>query len=178
MSLDINLIYKEKIEGLAKNKTDEVFYNSSEEHAQVVVNAIAKNAEHEIKILCCNMCSKISNNEDYLKSVKGFLSGNKDRKIQILFTKYSDEFPQKPIAGVFKEYADQVEIKKWDSAEKITLKGEPVNFTVSDDRAYRMETDIEKRLAFGNFNNPEGAKNLSSVFDELFNSTFTHQINI
>ncbi|MDR0620139.1 MAG: hypothetical protein LBG17_09610 [Bacteroidales bacterium] len=174
--MDIDLIYKEKIERLAKDRTDEVFYNSSENHARVVVNAIAKNSEQYIKILCCSMCSDVSNNDEYVKSVKNFLSEDKDRKIKILFTKYDGNFPEKPIAQLLKQYTKQVEIKKWDADEEIKFKDKPVNFTVADDRAYRMETDIEGKLAFGNFNNPEGAKNLSSVFDEAFNSTLASPI--
>ena len=43
-----------------------------------------------------------------------------------------------------------------------------VHFTIGDDKAYRIETDIENRTAECNFNNPNLAKATADFFDRLF----------
>ncbi len=162
--------YAEKIFGLAKNKTNELFYNSSTDHAIIVHQAIAQNATDYIYIFSSSMCTEVSNNQQYCEYIENFLAGNKDRKIKVVLTDYNSEFPSKPIAKVFARYSDQVEIKQF--AGFITYKDSHVHFTVSDDRAFRLETDIENQMAFGNFNSPNQAKDLKFIFDKVFlNST-------
>lgn len=169
-------IYAAKIEELAKEKKNELFYNSSEEHAEIVHKALVKNASDYIEILSGNLCSEISNTSEYCRLVEEFLQKESKPSIKILFTNYSKDFLQKPIAGVLKKYPSQVKIKQYEG--QINYKEQPVHFTVSDDRAFRLETDIKKRMAFGNFNSPSQAKSLHTIFNKVFESSLTKPVTL
>lgn len=159
-------VYAEKIFNLAKDKADLVFYNSSPEHAIIVHQALVQNADNYVYIFSSSMCTEVSNNPEYCEIVKRFLSGSENRQIKIILTNYDDGFPEKPIAKVLALFPEQVEVKRFDG--KVEYKGSPVHFTVSDDRAFRLETNIEEQMAFGNFNSPEQARDLKEVFEKAF----------
>lgn len=163
--------YEEEIIQFAENNKDEMFYNIDANHAKIVLRELMKNATQYVYIVCCNMCSDVSNNDPYIEAVKKFLSTDPQREIKILFTNYdSDCFKQTKIEKTLREYPQQVSIKALING-KITGKGDnPVNFTVSDDKAFRMEIDVNEKTAFGNFNNPPYAKILRKHFDRFFNN--------
>jgi len=169
-------VYAEEIFKLARERKNEVFYNSSAEHATIVHQALMKNAENYVYIFSSGMCTEISNNEAYCETVRDFLSKEKARKIKILLTDYSNEFQQMPIARLLAEYPLQVTIKKY--AGNVYYKNSPVHFTVTDDRAFRLETDIENHMAFGNFNSPTQAVVLKDLFEKTFESQLASSVKI
>ena len=173
----LNAIYSEHLFDLAKNKKNEVFFNSSFEHAKVVHQALAKYAEKYIDIYSRSLCSEISNNQEYCQSIQRFLESSQENQIKIILTDYdAAEFKEKPIAKILANFPNQVYIKSYNG--EVRYKGNPVNFTVTADRAFRLETDIENYKAFGNFNSPEQATVLRENFDKLFNSdVLTQPIN-
>ena len=159
-------VYAEDIFRLAEGKTNEIFYNSSAEHAIIVHQALMKTAEKYVCIFSSSMCSEISNNPEYIAYVRAFLEGGKDRSINILLTDYTDDFWRMPIAKLLAQFPQQVHVKKYDG--NAYYKDKPAHFTVTDDRAFRLETDIDKHMAFGNFNSVGQASALKSVFDKMF----------
>lgn len=159
-------VYAEKIFKLAREKSNEVFYNSSPEHAIIVHQALVQNADSYVYIFSSSMCTEVSNNSEYCEIVKRFLAGSEKRKIKIILTNYDEGFPEKPIAKVLALFPEQVEVKRFDG--KVEYKGSPVHFTVSDDRAFRLETNIEEQMAFGNFRSPKQAGDLKAVFENVF----------
>ena len=159
-------VYSEEIFKLAEEKKNEIFYNSSAEHAIIVHQALMKTAENYVCIFSSSMCSEISNNPEYIAYVKTFLGGSKDRTIQILLSDYTDDFWKNPIAKELAKFPQQVHVKKYDG--NVYYKEKPAHFTVTDGRAFRLETDIDKHMAFGNFNSEGQASALKSVFDKMF----------
>lgn len=173
----LDAIYSEHLFDLAKNKKNEVFYNSSSEHAKVVHQALAKYAEKYIDIYSRSLCSEISNNQEYCQYIREFLKSSTDNQIRIILTDYNaDEFKEKTIAKTLADFPSQVQLRSYKG--EVQYEGKPVNFTVTADRAFRLETDIKNYKAFGNFNSPEQAIVLRENFDRLFNSdVFTQPIN-
>ena len=167
-------VYAEEIFMLAENKKNEIFYNSSAEHAIIVHQALMKTAEKYVCIFSSSMCSEISNNTEYIAYVRSFLEGSKDRSIKILLTDYSNDFWKKPIAELLAHYPQQVRVKKYDG--NAYYKDHPAHFTITDDRAFRLETDIEKHMAFGNFNSEGQARALKEVFDKMFVSKLASDV--
>ena len=53
-----------------------------------------------------------------------------------------------------------------------------VHFTIADDKGFRIETDVEKRTARCNFNNPEEAAPTADFFDSVFNNPSSSVINL
>ena len=174
----LNAIYSDHLFDLAKNKKDEVFFNSSFDHAKVVHQALAKYAEKYIYIYSRSLCSEISNNQEYCQYILEFLESSTDNQIKIILTDYdADNLKGKPIAKILAKFPNQVQLKSYKG--KVWYEGKPVNFTVTADRAFRLETDIENYRAFGNFNSPEQAQGLRNTFDKLFNNdVLTEPINL
>jgi hypothetical protein len=161
--------YAEKIEFLAANRIKEEFFNSNDNHAQIVLTSMVRHAKKNVNIYCGNMCTDVSNDKVYLDEIESFLEDRKG-SINILLCDYNDNFKQKDIYNLLSKYIpNQVQIKR---TKKILLyNNNPIHFTVSDDNAYRLETDITAKMARGNFNDPESVIMLKSHFDSLFNDT-------
>ncbi|MDR0961351.1 MAG: hypothetical protein LBM62_02160 [Mediterranea sp.] len=155
--------YESYINKLADEGRNEIFYNSSDAHAAIVLRALAKHAKKEIRILCKNMCTDVSNNKDYLSLLEKFLRENSSHIISVLFTDYSDSFCDLPVGKLFQRYGNQVTLRALNNIS-ILYNEKPVHFTVVDGIAFRIETDIDNKMAFGNFNSPEQAKVLDTVF--------------
>ena len=174
MAKDYESYNNELAEGDGKN---ELFYNSNERHASIVLRALVKNAKRYIKIVCDSMCTDVSNNREYLDLLERFLQGSADRSIKILFVRYDSHFRDLPIAALLRKYNRQVEIRSREGVD-VNFDGKPVHFTMADDKAFRIETDIKAKMAFGNFNNPEQASVLNRVFDRFFNQPETVAITL
>lgn len=169
-------VYADEIFRLAEERKNEIFYNSSAEHATIVHQALVKTATEYMYIFCSSMCTEISNNPDYCNLVRSFLEGDKNREIKIVLTDYNEGFTQMPIAKLFAESPLQVSIKKYPG--EVFYKGKPVHFTITDDRAFRLETDIDNHMAFGNFNSPDQAKAMKVVFEKVFQSKLASSISL
>lgn len=158
--------YTEYIEHLASNSINEEFFNSSELHAQIVLTSMVRHARTKIRILSGNMCSEISNNPTYLNEVKSFLA-ERSGSIDILFCDSQDHFKTTEIYKLLSNFIpEQVRIKT--TKTRLVIGEKPIHFSVADDTAFRLETDIEKRMARGNFNDTVNGKMLSERFDSLF----------
>lgn len=167
-------VYADEIFKLAENKENKVFYNSSAEHASIVHQALAKYANNYIYIFSSSMSSDVSNNPEYCYAIKNFLETDRAHVIKIILTDYTDDFSHTEIAKLLSRYPSQVSVKKYDG--RVLYKGEPAHFTVSDDCAFRLETDIKERMAFGNFNSPVQAIELRNLFDKIFNSSLVKDV--
>ena len=168
--------YSDEIFDLAKNHSSKVFFNSSEQHASIVHKALVKYAEKDIAIFCGNMLSDISNNDEYCNYMISFLKKNRENSVSIILNNFSKDFLHTKIAKVFGEFPSQVKVKSYNG--EIKYKGQNVHFTIVDNRAFRLETDIEKKMAFGSFNRPDTSSALKAAFDRLFSSSLTEPIFI
>ena len=52
-----------------------------------------------------------------------------------------------------------------------------MHFTIADEKAYRIETDIEQRAAACNFDGEALAKNFVTFFDNLFKEATEIKLN-
>lgn len=172
-----DLLYLNYIDSLAKEAKNEEFFNSSEEHAKIVLTAIMRYAKRYVNIYCESMMSEVSNNEEYLKVVQGFLE--KGGNMNILLNNYDENIVNKGIYKILSYYPNKIKIKKIeDPANKIKYNGNPVHFTVADGKAFRLETDIVNKKAWGNFNDPVDGKVLDDVFYRVFSMDKCSDIKI
>lgn len=167
--------YIELIEKLAKDQKNEVFYNSGEDHALVVLKNIFRHADRYVDTLCGNLCSEMCEDKEYLELVDNFLSENPSRNLNILFDNYDDKFLQKGIYRILSKYPKQVKVRKLNNI-RIKYEGTPIHLTVSDDKSFRLETDIENKKAWGNFNDEEKARIFREGFELFFNDDYSTSV--
>ena len=144
-------------------RINEDFFNTSDEHAQIVLTAMMHYAKKEVNIYCGNLCTDVSNNPDYLNEIKSFVD-DRNGSIKIILCDYKEDLKKKPIYEQFKDH-NKVVFKKTNS--RLIYNRKPVHFTIVDQLAYRLETDIKKKIARGNFNDPQAAASLHNYFEAL-----------
>jgi len=159
--------YKKYIYNLAEKASNEVFLNSSSEHAACVMSNIFRKSQRSVNILAGDLNGGISNNQDYITELKRFLDRN--GRVRILLNSYKEgSYPT--IFYLLNDYidTDQVEVKV--TNEKLLLRSKEVHFTLGDESMIRIEHDIKKYLAYGNFNFSSADMWLSK-FNEMYNKS-------
>ena len=162
--------YREYILDLANSDRNVVFYNSGPQHGAFVLATIFSKAENNIKIFNGGFSGEISSDRLYQENLLDFLV--KGGKLEILCNqnevKKSDFFN---LLAFYNELIPgSITVKQ---TTTIVTKGDTENaihFAVADNKMYRVEDDIDNYTAFCNFNDPEQAQILSSLFDGIFNN--------
>lgn len=178
VDLDDNFLkdYASFIESLARENKNEVFFNSCDGRALIVLKQIALSAKKCLKVYCGNLCSAVSNDVKYIEALTKFLE--KDTvKMQILFANFSAEFYNKPIYQLLFIHRDKISLRKMLPNTFITKDQKPIHFTVGDSKMYRLETDIENKKAIGNFNDVTSALVLDQVFNNYNQDKFSQEVS-
>ena len=164
--------YIEYISQLSYNKVDKDFANSDEQHAIEVLVKIFEQSKDVVRIFARSLCNNaVSNSPKYIVALSDFIE--RGGKVEIAVNSYNEEDVKQ--SNLFKRLyyyitdGKQVKIYKTDAKPYLTNDPEKkeVHFTIGDDIAYRLETDIERRTAVGNFNSPERAKSLIDFFEKI-----------
>jgi len=167
LSLDL---YSETIESYAKGSVDSEFFNSGDEHAMIVLSLLVQYAKESIHIYCGNLCSEVSNNQKYLNNLREFFKRGGNAKVALCeldTLKIDSQVVNKDIFKLFSEFSSQVSIKT--TNKKVVENTKQVHFTIADDKAYRLETDIVCKKARGNFGSEKVVAVLECIFWKIFN---------
>lgn len=174
--------YQLYIHNLAITGKDAVFYNSGPEHASFVLQKIFENASNTVNIYAGCFSGEISNQANYKEAMEKFLQ-RKGVKLKILLQngKLAEQKKEPEIFQLLRFYSilnkDSIEIKKHPyHLQKDD--GREIHFTVADNKMYRLEDDIEKFTAIGNFNDPLESNSLSLLFDDIFNDPKSEAIEL
>lgn len=164
--------YKRFIHQLVESRENRTFLNSDEDHALDVLVEIFQLAQKKIRIFAGCLCRHVGNQPEYIVALSEFIE--RGGELEILLNAFEEESARtsnlyKRLA-YYKSEGKPIIIKQ--TAAKPYLSNDPdkkeVHFTIGDDMAYRIETDINKRTAECNFNNPIVAKITADFFDSLF----------
>lgn len=149
--------YRETVEKLAANATNQRITNSGPEHAEIVLESMLRNAKSVVRLYSGSL-RDVYKRQSLIEAAQGFLS-SPDSNLKILLEKETEQDGQAFLAALPK---GRVAIK---IAKK---KVSPNHFSVADDRAYRIELDDSAVQALVNFNEPDIAVVLSNMFDQAF----------
>lgn len=174
--------YKDFVRQMASNKENRTFLNSDEDHAVDVLVQLFQISEQEVRIFAGCLCKHVGNRTEYIVALSEFIE--RGGKLFILLNAYDEEAAKK--SNLYKRLAYYIEegrdvIVKSTQAHPYRASDsdkKEVHFTIGDKKAYRIETDIEKRTAECNFNNPVLAEETAKFFDELFNRDDAKDIDI
>lgn len=156
---------------LANSKSNIEFLNSDEEHALAVLCQIIRSAEHTLRIFAGALCSEVPSSPEYISAISDFIE--KGGKLVVALNAFSRE--EATNSNLFKRLAYYIELGKdihiYGTGAHPYLVSDPlkneIHFTIGDECSYRVETDIVKKTAKCNFNNPEAAANLIEFFDRI-----------
>lgn len=167
---------------LARGKDNSVFLSNDDAQAITVLSNIFKNADKEVRILAGSLCSKIANDPEYISSLSDFIERN--GKVMILLNKFNEN--EAVLCNLYKRLSYYSSIKKTIIVKSTdghaymstdTDKKE-VHFTIADNNAYRIEFDIENKIAECNFNDTEVVENLKKIYDGVFFSKKSIEVDL
>lgn len=164
--------YAKYVKNLADSKKDELFLNSGDEHAEVVLSQIFRSSEKVVRIFAGNLI-RFADKNNYINALMSFID-KEDTELKILLNDYSNEcidrMKKSDLFPILWYYSDKknknITIKY--SNQNVYSNGEPVHFTTGDDHMFRIETNLKERKAKCNFNSPKVVEKANTLFDSVF----------
>ncbi len=173
-------IYREFLNKLVAQKSDEYISNGGEEHAEELFAVLFNNAEDNVRIFSESFTSDLVNSEGYKKALQGFLKRGKSLKI-LLEHEPSSTFKEEPDSTLYyllnnssSSVDKKVEIHFFEESDKArldmlkALKSNHCNFSIFDDRMFRFEYAPKDYKASASFNQPKVVRALTKIFDDYF----------
>jgi hypothetical protein len=159
--------YKDFVENAARRVTSEkqVFNNSGPIHAAIVMSRIFKHSTKEVNIFCGGFSGTISNDEEYLKHLDGFLT--RGGNLRMFVQADNSKNPDAKIFKVLRKHPGKYELYKTEM--NITEHNVPVHFMTGDNVFLRVETDILDYSAKVYFGDTSQTKKYNDVFEQLYN---------
>lgn len=164
------------------NGVNRTFLNSDEEKALVVLVELFRSAKQVVRIFAANLCNHVGSKDEYVEALSDFIETGGE--VRILLNNYQeDQILQSKLfkrLAFYQSIGNKVVVKQ--TAVKPYYMGDKnkteVHFTIADDKGFRIETDVEKRTARCNFNNPEEAAPTAKFFDDVFSGPISSTINL
>ena len=158
------------------------FLNSDKDKALVVLVELFRSAKECVRIFAANLCNYVGTESEYIEALSDFIE--KGGAVRILLNNYKED--EARTSSLFKRLAfyqsignnvvvKQTTVKPYYSGDENKTE---VHFTIADGKGYRIETDVEKRTARCNFNNPAEAASTAEFFDSVFDGTNSSVINL
>ena len=177
-----DLIYEKFLQTVADKGENRTFLNSNEDHAVSVLVKIFQTSQSTLRIFAGCLCEHVGNQPAYIIALSEFIE--RGGKLYILLNAFDEN--KAKVSNLYKRLAyyksqgKPIFVKKTPARPYLTNDPEKkeVHFTVGDEKAYRIETDVEKRTAECNFNNPVLASDTALFFDSLFKRADTEEIDI
>lgn len=164
--------YKEFVHCQALFKTGINFLNSDEDKMKTVYVEMLNNAKSEFRIFAGTLACDVTNSSDFIETLSDYIE--RGGCLHILLNNYNeDAVLQSQLfkrLAYYKSIGRDIVVKiSLDHPYILTAEGrKDVHFALGDRNSYRLETDIEKRTAICNMNNPEKAVKFVNFFDQLF----------
>lgn len=174
--------YADFVRLLARIGENRTFLNSDEEHALTVLVQLFQTAKEEIRVFAGCLYEHIGDSPEYIIALSEFIE--RGGKLYILLNAYDENRAKESNLfkrlSYYKSLGKPVSVKTSGAHPYVTRDGErkEVHFTVADGKAYRIETDTEKRSAVCNFNNPALAEQVTGIFDTLFTREDAEEVDL
>ncbi len=166
--------YREAIEFLSSKAEDFSYENKGASHAVIVLENMLKTTEKEFLMFSEKLDSKVADEEVFLEVLEEYLK--KGLGFQLLLEKMPEtEERSKALVMVLDYETKNSNIKVKVAKEEflqmmrdISSDHEMLHFAVSDEKSYRIETDIKLYKAVCNFNGIDTAVALRNIFKDNF----------
>lgn len=158
------------------------FLNCDEEKMKTVYLEMLNNAQKEFRIFAGTLACSVTNSSEYIETLSDFIE--RGGWLHILLNNYNEEIVLQSQLfkrlAYYKSIGREIIVKRSvDHPFIVTAEGhKDVHFALGDRLSYRLETDIEKRTAICNMNNPEKAVKFVDFFDKLFEKPENTEIDL
>ena len=157
--------YRIDVERLAQERTGEPFYNSSIDHAAVIIEKIFRHAKSDVSIITKRLNGRVFGQDEVTQELEGYLS-DAGHKVRILLEDDPSVLSEgHAFVRVLKNHPQSFEVKRLSTE---ALPHVDYHFTLADDDTYRFEPNKNEWVAVAAFGDLKGAERLRSVFDSLW----------
>ncbi len=160
--------YRKLIEELAEKRANRRVPNGHPEHASILLETMFKRAEHDVRIYTGALNETVYGRPGLIEALKRFIA-RPGARLRVLLQDQHDAAwvkSQPMIKALYeKNRRDNVEVAV---ATGVYATNKAKHFSVMDDCGFRFEHDHSQTQAVANFNEPEIALELASVFDIVF----------
>lgn len=177
--------YRKSVEFCAKKHLDNMLHNEGNEHALIIFENLFKYSQKHVRIVAKDLANnEVVNTKEYVGAMKSFIE-KPGILLDILLTNFNKEvaFIEDDVNLFYllansKAYKEgRVRIKSL-NGKSFKANNKTVHFCTSDGHAYRLERDIERRIAHGNFGDTSFTSTLDNLFDNAFNSDFVNEVKL
>ena len=164
--------YREFVHYQFVSKSGINFLNCDEDKMKAVYLEMLNNAQNEFRIFAGTLACDVTKSSEFIETLSDYIE--RGGKLYILLNNYNEETVLhsqlfKRLAYYKSQKKDIFVKKSFDHPYIATQEGhKDVHFALGDMISYRVETDITKRTAICNMNNPEKTKEFAVFFDDLF----------
>lgn len=160
--------YNQLVRTLALKRDGEPLYNASIDHASIVIENLFKSARRKIEILSGDLNPRVYGRNEVIQEAMLFLISNPEHRIRVLLEKdHADARKLHPFFKAFSGFANmELRIAPSELQEMYTF-----HFVVVDEDCYRFEGDKNLPAATAAFGDRDGARNLSGIYDYLWNGS-------
>lgn len=174
--------YKEFVRHQVITRSGLTFLNSDEDKMKTVYLEMLNNAQYEFRIFAGTLVCSVTDSPEFVETLSDYIE--RGGKLYILLNNYNEE--QVLQSQLFKRLAyykfkqkDIIVKQSNDHPFIITPEGnKDIHFSLGDKKSYRVETDIVKRTAICNMNNPKKAEQFATFFDDLFRKAENTEIDL
>lgn len=176
------MTYSDYISSLREKRINRMFLNSDSEKRKSVYRELLQCADKKLRFFAGNLCDDITNSDDFVEGISDFIE--KNGSLEILLNKYDASLIKE--SNLYKRLAFyaarnyNVTVKSTPVTVTIHLNGKdtPAHFAVADYYAFRLEVDIEKRIAICNMNDEKFSQILIQTFDKISSDSQTVEIDL
>ena len=150
--------YANDISRLASGKINSRVSNSGIEHAAIVIENLFLHSKRVVKVLCGKFSEDVYGRASVKAAIETFLSRDGTR-LEICVADTADQ--NSAVQSLIRKFPKQVIFRAAGSSDA------KYHFAVGDSHAYRLETDMVRREAVVNFNEPSIAFMLDQLFETV-----------
>lgn len=157
--------YRSDVERLARERTGEPFYNSSIDHAAVIVEKMFRHANSEVCIVTEQLNGRVFGKDEVVEELEGFLSTAGHRVRILIENDISTLSEGHPFLRALRYHPNGYEMRRLSPELRDDV---DYHFTLADNDSYRFEPSKSEWVAVAAFGDKETATRLGDVFNALW----------
>ena len=165
--------YEREVRRLAQKRKGEPIFNSSPDHAQIVIENIFRNASQSVNILSGSLTPRVYGRDTVLHEAFLFLASSHLNRVQIILERDSSE--DRALNPLLRKIAPfkNVELR---IAPEETQKLYDFHCIVTDNDCYRFEPDRKYAVAIAAFGDATGGRHLKNHHKRIWDECLTREL--
>ena len=155
--------YRARVYQAAERRGGEPFFNTSRDHATIIVERMFFDAFKQVDVLSGNLTPQVYGRIDVIREADRFLR-KPDRKLRILLENDQDFRAGNPFVRHF-AHCRNVNVR---TVPKKVQEQYSFHLLVTDTNSYRVEPDKTKTFAIVAFGSHKNAAHLRRIFDSIW----------